>query len=64
MRYDARLLGDGGGGDVSWWHDYIRVELERSHDFYTAYIEQLKEALELVDDTGILRSTYEVPNKD
>ncbi|MDW9710000.1 hypothetical protein GOB44_08845 [Sinorhizobium meliloti] len=32
--YDAGLLGEGGGGDVSWWHDYIRAELERAHEFY------------------------------
>ncbi|WP_423156477.1 hypothetical protein [Stenotrophomonas maltophilia] len=33
-RYDAGLLGDGGGGDVSWWQDYIRAELDRAHEFY------------------------------
>lgn len=33
--YDAGLLGDGGGGDVSWWHDYIRSELDRAHEFYS-----------------------------
>lgn len=29
-RYDAGLLGDGGG----WWQDYIRAELDRAHEFY------------------------------
>ena len=33
-RYDAGLLGNGGGGDVEWWQDYLRAELERAHDFY------------------------------
>lgn len=33
-RYDAGLLGDGGGGDVGWWQDYIRTELDRAHEFY------------------------------
>jgi len=33
-RYDAGLLGDGGGGDVCWWQDYIRTELDRAHEFY------------------------------
>lgn len=33
-RYDTGLLGDGGGGDVEWWQDYIRAELERAHEFY------------------------------
>ncbi|MEN5317731.1 hypothetical protein ABE509_09280 [[Pseudomonas] hibiscicola] len=32
--YDAGLLGDGGGGDVNWWQDYIRAELDRAHEFY------------------------------
>ena len=36
--YDAGLLGDGGGGDVGWWHDYIRAELERAHEFYASQI--------------------------
>ena len=34
--YDAGLLGDGGGGDVDWWHTYIRHGLERAHEFYAA----------------------------
>ena len=33
-RYDAGLLNDFGGGDVQWWQDYIRAELDRAHDFY------------------------------
>ena len=33
-RYDAGLLSDHGGGDVEWWQDYIRAELDRAHDFY------------------------------
>src|SRR5690554_6903113 len=32
--YDAGFLNDFGGGNVSWWHDYIRSELERAHDHY------------------------------
>ncbi len=33
--YDTGLLGDGGGGDVDWWQNYIRHELERAHEFYS-----------------------------
>lgn len=33
-RYDAGLLNDHGGGNVSWWQDYIRAELERSDGHY------------------------------
>lgn len=63
-RYDAGLLNDFGGGDVDWWMDYIRAELDRAHDFYTAHIEacnshdaiiaeneRLREALEQIADT-------------
>ncbi|MDO2946978.1 hypothetical protein M8828_01145 [Aeromonas simiae] len=32
--YDAGHLNDYGGGNVGWWHDYIRSELNRAHDFY------------------------------
>ena len=37
--YDAGLLKDYGGGDVDWWHYYIRVELERAYDFYQLQLE-------------------------
>ena len=40
VRYDAGLLSDYGGGNVEWWQDYIRSELERAHDFYTAAFAQ------------------------
>lgn len=33
-RYDAGLLNDYGGGDISWWQDYIRCELDRAHEHY------------------------------
>jgi NTP pyrophosphatase (non-canonical NTP hydrolase) len=39
--YDAGLLGDGGGGDVEWWQDYIRAELERSHEHYLSHFADL-----------------------
>lgn len=32
--YDAGSLNDFGGGDVGWWHDYIRAELDRAYEFY------------------------------
>lgn len=33
-RYDAGLLSDFGGGNVAWWQDYLRAELERADEFY------------------------------
>lgn len=35
--YDAGLLNDYGGGNVEWWQDYIRAELERAHEYYTSH---------------------------
>lgn len=33
-RYDSGLLNDFGGGNVDWWWDYIRAEVERCNDFH------------------------------
>lgn len=44
--YDAGLLNDFGGGNVEWWHDYIRSELARAHDFYSSMLAQIEEAAE------------------
>ena len=37
--YNAGHLNDFGGGNVSWWQDYIRSELGRAYDFYQAQIQ-------------------------
>lgn len=48
--YDAGLLSKFGGGDVSWWHDYIRAELGSAHEFYDLEIERLgAENAKLID---------------
>jgi hypothetical protein len=54
--YDAGLLGEGGGGDVSWWHDYIRAELERAHEFYA---DQFSALAHTPADTDAAQSTTE-----
>ena len=41
MSYDAGLLNDYGGGNVEWWHNYIRNELQNSHDYYASIIENI-----------------------
>jgi hypothetical protein len=33
-RYDAGLLSDYGGGNVEWWQDYLRAEIERCNDHW------------------------------
>lgn len=37
--YDYGNLNDFGGGNVSWWQDYIRSELGRAYEFYQAQIQ-------------------------
>ena len=32
--YDAGLLNDFGGGDVGWWQDYLRAEIDKANDFW------------------------------
>lgn len=34
QEYDAGLINDFGGGNVGWWQDYIRAELERAYCHY------------------------------
>ena len=38
--YDAGLLNDFGGGDVNWWQDYLRAEIERANEFWREQTEQ------------------------
>jgi hypothetical protein len=40
-QYDAGLLNDFGGGNVDWWQDYMRAELDRAHDFYQSQVSSL-----------------------
>ena len=60
-RYDAGLLGDGGGGDVQQWHDYLRCELDRAHEFYTAEIERLRALVNMMADAF---DNWEEPKHD
>jgi len=46
--YDAGILNDFGGGNVGWWQDYIRAELERAHDHYQQQVDALFDGKVLV----------------
>ena len=46
-RYDCGLINDYGGGDVSWWQDYIRAEVERCSDYYEEDLARTRNELEL-----------------
>ena len=38
--YDAGILNDFGGGNVGWWHDYIRSLLNLAHEHYQDEIDR------------------------
>lgn len=40
--YDAGYLNDFGGGNVSWWHDYLRAEIARANDHWRAILAALE----------------------
>lgn len=44
-RYDAGLLSDVGGGDTTWWLNYLRSELGRAHDHYQHQVNPAKGAV-------------------
>ena len=44
-RYDAGLLSDYGGGNVEWWQDYLRAEIERCNDHWEAEYDDLEEKI-------------------
>lgn len=50
--YDAGLFGDYGGGNVEWWHDYMRAELARAHDFYADQFDRAVERAVLAQPSG------------
>ena len=32
--YDCGLINDYGGGDVEWWRDYVRAEINRCNEYW------------------------------
>jgi len=36
--YDLSLLNDWGGGNVDWWHDYLRAEIDRANAHWRSMI--------------------------
>lgn len=36
--YDCGLINDYGGGNVEWWQDYIRAEINRANDYWREQI--------------------------
>jgi hypothetical protein len=44
MDYDAGYLNDYGGGNVSWWHGYLRAEIERANEYWRDEYTAISEA--------------------
>ena len=42
--YDAGLLNDYGGGDVDWWHGYLRSVIDSANENGRLQLEQALEA--------------------
>jgi hypothetical protein len=40
--YNPSILDDFGGGNVSWWQDYIRYEIGRCNDFWRTQVKLWK----------------------
>ena len=40
--YDSGLLNDYGGGNVDWWWDYIRAEINRCNEYWRSQLEDIK----------------------
>ncbi len=38
--YDCGSINDFGGGNVNWWQDYLRAEIDRANDFWRYQVEQ------------------------
>jgi hypothetical protein len=53
--YDAGLLNDFGGGNVEWWHDYLRAEIGRANDFWREQIHGLRSSPTPASDIAALR---------
>ena len=43
--YDAGILNDWGGGNVDWWHDYLRYEIANANVHWAEQVESLRAEL-------------------
>ena len=41
--YDCGLINDFGGGNVGWWRDYIRAEINHCNAYWRSRIEQYED---------------------
>jgi hypothetical protein len=63
--YEAGLLNDYGGGNVSWWHDYIRYEVDKANDWWRQQVEAENPAAPApADELATLRERVKVLEDD
>ncbi len=56
--YDAGVLNDWGGGNVGWWHDYLRCELANANQHWIEQTEQLRAELTEARKPDCFRCAY------
>ena len=44
--YDCGYINDYGGGNVDWWMDYIRSEINACNDYWRSVIEQYDQPID------------------
>ena len=57
--YDAGLLNDYGGGNVAWWQNYIRFEIDRANEYWRKQIEDCNAHDRLTEVNGELLAALE-----
>ena len=63
--YDSGIMNDYGGGNVSWWQDYIRAEVGRCNDFWRAQTENtIAELQSAITQQANDLSIVKLENKD
>ena len=61
MTYDAGILNDFGGGNIQWWHDYIRSLLGLSDEHWLDEVNRFENELEeLQAENEMLKNTLEI----
>ena len=58
------MLNDWGGGNVDWWHDYLRYELGRANEYWADQAIELSATIERLREYAGHRMWCNVMSKD
>uniref|UniRef100_A0A6M3LRI1 Uncharacterized protein n=1 Tax=viral metagenome TaxID=1070528 RepID=A0A6M3LRI1_9ZZZZ len=50
--YDAGLLNDFGGWNVSWWQDYIRSEIGKCNEYWSSQVKTILSEVDRLEARG------------